>query len=169
MKSIIDLFVARWALFYLGASILILGTAYIFQHGFGYQPCELCYLQRYPYMIAIPVALVAFLTRNRTDIGTKRAARGFLIILIFLMFLDAFIAGHHIGVEMGYWQAYTSCVGPEIDPNVTVEDFINSLSAVSIPCDQPQWTLFGISMAGYNFMLALGLGLFGVYTYRRTA
>ena len=90
MKSILNLCVARWALFYLGASILILGTAYVFQYGFGYQPCELCYFQRYPYMIAIPVAAIAFLTRRRTDIGTKRAARGFLIILVFLMFLNSF-------------------------------------------------------------------------------
>lgn len=169
MNSIINFLVARWALFYLGASILVLAAAYTFQYGFGYQPCELCYFQRYPYMIAIPIAAIAFVTRNQADISAKRAARGFLIMLIFLMFLNAFIAIHHVGVEMGYWQAFTSCVGPEIDPNASVEDILNSLSAVSIPCDQPQWTLFGISMAGYNFMIATFLGFFGVYTYRRTA
>ena len=169
MKSLVNLLVSKWALFYLAVSVLLLVTVYIIQYGFGYEPCELCYYQRYPYMIAIPVAAIAFLTRHRIDIAMKRAARGFLIILIFLMFLGAFLAAHHVGVELGYWQAFTACVAPELGPDATSEEILRYMTeARIIPCDQPEWTLFGISLAGYNLIISMVLAFFGIYIYRRT-
>lgn len=162
IKSLLNTLVANWALSLSLASAAILGAALFFQFGLGYQPCELCLYQRYPYVLVIVVGILAYLMRHRDDIASRRAARGFLVIMTALLFLDAGIAAHHIGVEQGYWEAYTSCVG-----NVTGTASIDSLPEISIPCDQRR-TFLGISFAEYNFVFALALGAFGAYTMRKT-
>ena len=168
MKNLINYLGDHWALFFLVAASVTLGTALVFQHGFDYAPCELCYYQRYPYMLVIGLSAIAFITRNRNDIGLKRAARGFLIMIIGLLFLDAVIAFFHAGVEFKWWEGLSSCTA-SFDAGASSEELLNSImNANAVRCDEPQWTLLGISMAGYNFLIALGLAIFGVYTYQRT-
>lgn len=168
MKKLIDILVAHWALFFLVAAAVILGAAYISQYGFGYAPCELCWYQRYPYMLVIVIAAIAFITRNRHDIELKRAARGFLIIITLLLFLDAAVAFFHVGVEQLWWKGLSSC-SVSFSDGASNDDILETiLNANAVRCDEVQWSLFGISMAGYNFLIALGLAIFGVYTYNRT-
>lgn len=168
MKKLIDVLVAHWALFFLGSAAVILGAAFLSQYGFGYAPCELCWYQRYPYMLVIAIAAIAFVTRNRQDIALKRAARGFLILIILLLFLGAAIAFFHVGVEQQWWEGLSSCTA-SFGAGATNDDILETiLNANSVRCDEVQWSLFGISMAGYNFLIALGLAIFGVYTYNRT-
>lgn len=163
MKSLLDFLVARWGLFFLAVSVVILGSVYFFQYVLGYQPCELCLYQRYPYMLIIPIAAMAYFMRHKTDLSSKRAARGLLVIITVLFFLSAFVAGHHIGVEHGQWQAFTSCVGGDFQS-------IDQMPELSVSCDQTR-TIFdlGISFAEANMVLSLLLGLFGVYTMRKTS
>ncbi|MCH8346932.1 MAG: disulfide bond formation protein B [Proteobacteria bacterium] len=168
MKKLLEYLSARWGLFYMGVAAAVLGAAYFFQYVLGYQPCELCLYQRYPYMIIAVVALIAYVTRHRHDIGLKRAARGFLIIIIMLLFLEVFLAAHHIGVEQGFWQAFTACAGIDIDPSATTEEYLRFLSEIQvIACDQRR-TFLGISFAEYNIVIATFLTAFGIYTYNRT-
>ena len=168
MKNIIDYLVAHWGLFFLVAASATLGSALFFQYALGYAPCELCYYQRYPYMLVIAISAIAFVTRNRHDISLKRAARGFLIMIIALLFLDAAIALFHVGVGQKWWEGLSTCTA-NFDAGPTSAELLDTiLNANAIRCDEPQWTLLGVSMAGYNFLIALGLAIFGVYTYERT-
>lgn len=168
MKNVIDYLVAHWALFFLASASITLGTALFFQHVLGYAPCELCYYQRYPYMLVIGISAIAFITRNRHDISLKRAARGFLIIIIALLFLDAAVAFFHIGVEQKWWEGLSTCTA-SFDAGASSKELLDViLNANAVRCDEPQWTLLGISMAGFNFLIAFGLAIFGVYTYERT-
>ncbi len=162
MKSILDFLVARWGLFFLAASAVILGGAYFFEYALGYQPCELCLYQRYPYMLIIVASTLAYFMRHKTDLSTKRAARGLLAIITVLFFLSAFVAAHQIGVEQGYWEAFTSCTGGDFQS-------IDQMPELSVSCDQTR-TLFdsGLSFAEANVVLSFLLGLFGVYTMRKT-
>jgi len=119
-------------------------------------------------MIIFVVAAIAFITRHRHDIGLKRAARGFLVIIILLLFLEVFLAAHHIGVEQGYWKAFTACAGLDIDPSATTEEYLRFLSETNVvACDQRR-TFLGFSFAEYNIVISALLGAFGVYTYNRT-
>lgn len=163
MKSILDFLVARWGLFFLATSVAILGTAYFFQYALGYQPCELCLYQRYPFMLIIPIAALAYFMRHKTDLSTKRAARGLLVIITILFFLSAFVAGHQIGVEQGLWEAFTSCAGGNFQS-------LDEMPELSVSCDQTR-TIFdlGVSFAEANFALSIFLGLFGGYTMRKTS
>jgi disulfide bond formation protein DsbB len=140
---------------------LILGSAFAFQLA-GYPPCELCWWQRYPYMAIMALALIGT--------AVKAAPERLLLILLALLFLtDAGIAGFHVGVEQRWWEGLSTCSG-----YVNVTDDINAavdaiMNAPLIKCDEIAWSLFGVSMAGYNMILALGMALFCFKSFKKAA
>lgn len=148
------------------ASAAIVGTALIFEHGFGYAPCELCLYQRVPYYLGLALFLPPLL------LGW-RAVRPVLMLAVLLFAGGAAVAGFHVGVEQGWWQGPSTCsagVGalPE-DPEAALEAI---MTAQLVRCDEIAWSLLGLSMAGWNMLLALGLAglaLAGLGRLRRTA
>ena len=138
------------------AAVLALAVAYTSQYAFGLEPCQLCLWQRYPYMAAAPLGVLAALTAPGTS------ARRALLALTGVAFLvGAGIAGLHVGVEQGWWEGLPGCSAPAISKDMSVAELQRALEARAevVPCDEPAWTLAGISMAGYNVMYALILTL----------
>lgn len=149
------------------ASVLTLAAAYVFQYGFGYHPCDLCWLQRYPYMGVIAIASLGLFLDSQ---GEDKPRNSFIVMAIFmavigLLFYDAYLAGFHVGVEQKWWVGPTSC-SATIDTTLTGEALLEQImNAPIVNCSEIQWELFGISMAGYNFLIALSLGLFGTFNF----
>jgi disulfide bond formation protein DsbB len=138
-----------------GGAIAALCIAWIAQYGFGLAPCELCYWQRYGYWAAIALGIVAILQPART------ARRNIALWLLALAFLaTAGIALFHVGVEQKWWQGLATCTG-QITAGMTPEELQQAIqNAPIVRCDEPAWTMFGISMAGYNLLYALALTIF---------
>lgn len=134
--------------------VFALAAAFAFQYLGGLAPCVLCIWQRYPYGVAIALGVVAFLLA-----GKPQAARA-LIALAGLVFLaDAAIAAFHVGVEQKWWAGTAEC-GSNLAAGVSAEDLkAQLLAAPVVRCDEVAWSLFGISMAGYNFLLAAVSGI----------
>lgn len=140
----------------LAASIVILGAAFVFQAS-GLQPCELCIWQRYPYAAVVGLAGIGV---GLARAGVERRLLAILLALCSLTFLvDAGIAVFHVGVEQKWWEGTSACVG-HLSGATSADDLRQRLLAAPVVrCDEPAWTMFGISMAGYNAMLALALGI----------
>ena len=137
------------------SAVAVLGAAYIFQHGFGYQPCQLCLYQRLPWWIAIALGCGAFMARN----NLPGLSRMLLILLGLTVLTGAGVAGYHAGVEWKWWPGPSGCSG-EISYN-TIEELKAALLATPpVRCDETPWSLFGRSMAGYNFLLSLAVGVY---------
>jgi disulfide bond formation protein DsbB len=147
------------------ASIAILATVYIAQYGFGLLPCELCLKQRIPFGVTLVLAALALVFR--LDGQKQRIALG-LCGLAFAV--GAGLALYHVGVEQHWWAGPTACTAGA-GTVTSVEDLAAMLSKpVNVPmCDQPAWTLFGISMAGYNVLASVVLAIFSVVSARRAA
>ena len=146
------------------AAACVLGAAYIAQYGFGLDPCRLCLWQRHPYMAAIALGLLG------AGLASRPAHRRGVLAALALTFLaGAGMAGFHVGVEQGWWAGLPGCSTPAIEKGMSVEDLRAVLEARTqvVPCDEPAWTLLGISMAGYNAAVALGLALFAAGAARR--
>jgi len=143
----------------LAAAVVILGTAFAFQFIGGLAPCVLCLWQRYPYAIVIGLAGTGFgLTRVAGQSATVLAALMFLIALA--MVIDAGIAAFHVGVEQHWWQGTSGCTGTT-GAATTAAELARQLKATPVVrCDEVAWSLAGISMAGYNFVAALGMAAF---------
>ncbi|WP_353230232.1 disulfide bond formation protein B [Novosphingobium sp.] len=117
-----------------------MATALVAQFVYGLAPCEMCWWQRYAHIAALVPALLAFV------VGDARAMRGLVFLAALSIAISGVIGGFHAGVEYHWWQGLTTCSTTHLsgDPLEAI------LSAPVIRCDVPAWTLFGISMAGYN-------------------
>jgi disulfide bond formation protein DsbB len=123
----------------------LLGGALFSQYVGGLYPCEMCYWQRWPHGAAILLAIIAL-------ISPLRAARTRLIVLLaaFLIAISGAIGVFHAGVEYGWWEGITRCT---TNGASSLEDI---LKVPLVRCDQVQWSLFGVSLAGFNAILSLG-------------
>lgn len=122
-----------------------MATALVAQYGFGLAPCEMCWWQRYAHIAAIAFALGAFVA--------PAALRGALVWLAIAAIAGSgLIGGYHAGVEYHWWQGITTCSGVHLSGNALEA----IMDAPVIRCDVAAWTLFGISMAGYNCLGSLG-------------
>lgn len=129
----------------LGSAALLAG-AFIFQ-AFGYAPCHLCLLQRYPHAAAIVIGLIALLTGWR-----------FLPYLGALAALTTAGLGlYHSGVERQWWEGPTTCTSGSIQ-GVDPKDLLNQiLAAPIVRCDDVAWQMLGLSMATWNMLASLVL------------
>lgn len=128
--------------------LAMLAGAYAFQFIGGLHPCEMCWWQRYAHMAAIPLALIAYATRGKTCVSALFTGLAGLAIGI-----GGGIGLFHAGVEYGWWQGLTAC---STSPGGgSSADILNQIMATPITrCDVAPWSLFGISMAGYNGILS---------------
>lgn len=140
----------------------------IIQHA-GYVPCELCLIERNPFYVGVPLAL---LTGWAAWAGRwSLAAAGFgLLAVTFLA--GAGLAAYHAGVEAGLWAGPTGCSGPMTAPTA-VTDFLAALKTVKVVrCDAPALVVLGLSLAAWNVPLSLllaavsGYGAWGTWRAR---
>jgi disulfide bond formation protein DsbB len=116
----------------------------------GLVPCELCLEQRLAYYYGLPILLVVLLTWNRLPLTVWYIAMA-IVTAIFIW--GAYMGAYHAGVEWGWWPGPTACtgVGEAMD-----FDALNNMTPV-IGCDVVQFRLAGISLAGYNFLVCIGV------------
>ncbi len=126
------------------APVLLLGGALGSQYVGGLHPCEMCYWQRWPHEAAIALALLAYAIARRP--AASRLAVNLAGIFIAV---SGAIGVFHAGVEYGWWEGLTTCSrGPSA---ASSEELLKSILAAPLTrCDEPQWTLAGISLAGFN-------------------
>ena len=147
---------ARAALFIITASAVMLISAFVFQYGFGFYPCALCFAQRWPYYFAISLAvLVLSLSRD------ARAGQTIVVVLIIiaLVFLGSTaLATYHVGIEQQWWEGTKACGGGLRASGLSLGELrTRLLDQPIVRCDRPAWALFGLSLAGFNIALSLGL------------
>ena len=152
------------AAFLLVASAAILGAAFAFQYIGGLAPCILCWWQRYAHMVAIVIAAAALAASGR---GSSRPGWALVGVTGLALLAGAGIAAFHVGVEQHWWAGTAECGSP-LGTATGIDQLRAQLLAQPIVrCDQIAWALFGVSMAGYNFLLSLALGASAVMTSGR--
>ncbi|MBM3647777.1 MAG: disulfide bond formation protein B [Alphaproteobacteria bacterium] len=130
----------------------LLGGAYYFQYVVNLPPCEMCYWQRWPHMAAIAVGLLA-----AASFAWPRLALVFVLTAITALLATAAIGAYHVGVEYHWWPGPQACAG-NIPRGLTPEQLKKYLfGAPMVRCDQALWSLWGISMAGWNAILSTAL------------
>jgi len=138
---------------FLGSAALLAG-AYYFQYFRGLPPCEMCWWQRYPHMVAIAAGLLSV-----AALGHPKVALWFALVAITALFVTSGIGFFHAGVEYHWWQGPQACTGG-VPRGLSVEQLKKFLlGAKMIRCDEPAWKMWGISMAGWNGLLSGGLAL----------
>ena len=142
----------RWEAARLLALLLplaLVAGAFAFQYLGGLYPCEMCWWQRYAHMAAIVLAALAF-----TASAAEQRSRAFTLLAALAIAVSGAIGVYHAGVELHIFQGFTTC--STTATGASTADLLKKLMKVPlIRCDQVQWSLFGISMAGWNAIISL--------------
>jgi disulfide bond formation protein DsbB len=140
----------------LAGSLALLAGAYGFEHIGGLVPCEMCWWQRWALFgvafMALDAALMGLLSARHPALAPVGRALGWAALLALLA--NACIALFHAGVEQKWWQGITRCTAPPVagDAGAMLADI---LAQPIVRCDAIPWSLFGVSMAGWNFIASL--------------
>jgi disulfide bond formation protein DsbB len=127
----------------LGIPALLLAGAFVSEHIFGLYPCEMCWWQRWPHFAAIALALVSTVAEPR---------RLWIGLAALAVLVSGLIGGYHAGVEYDWWEGLTACANTARAGGGSAMEAI--LNAPVTRCDQAPWALFGISLAGWNFLIS---------------
>ena len=145
-------------------SIAMLSGAYSFEYIGGLYPCDLCWPQRYAHMAIIVFASFALYLRKNNPAKWLR----FKILTLFSWAVSVGYSGYHAGVEQKWWEGPDSCTLQTNDDNLSAEQFFSTLNEVTfIRCDDIPWELFGISMAGYNFLISFVMFIMLFFSVRQ--
>ena len=133
-----------------GAALVV---ALLSESVLGLVPCALCLWERWPYRIAIGLALLALVV-------PRRWVRSLLVLTGVAILAGAGLAAMHVGVEQGWWPSpLPECAAPRLGGGSIAERLARMPASPAKPCDEPAYLLPGVpvSMAAMNFLFALAL------------
>jgi len=133
-------------------SVLVLAGAWYFQLVVKLYPCELCLAERWPWYAAVAIS-AGFLGLRRPEVQRYAPA------LFGLLFLAGFcLAAYHVGVEQKWIAGPDACTVSGSHQAKTIEELTAEIMAgPTVRCDDIQWSLFGISLAGWDALLCLAM------------
>ena len=128
-------------------SILSLSIAYFIQYVLGHKPCNLCIIERIPYIAAIIlISLIFILNRYQKIISS--------LILIFFIF-GAVVSFYHFGIEQGFFSESLVCDLDNSRP-LNKEELLNQLKKTEIvSCKDVTFRFLGLSLATINTVISL--------------
>jgi disulfide bond formation protein DsbB len=144
-----------------GAAALL--GAWFFQYVIGLSPCPLCMEQRVAYYFVIPLAAMVALG---VSVGASPKVIQLAMVAIAIgMLWNAGLGVYHSGVEWKWWPGPQECTG---NPNFgNVNDLQEQLKhMVLVRCDEAQWRFLGLSLAGYNALISLGMAVVALWGVR---
>lgn len=161
---------AGWPVIAFLISLGMLCSAWAFQYIGGLAPCQMCYWQRHGHKAVLAVSALAMLSQylGRRRPGRKPLSR-FAIGLIAIAFaVSAVLGAWHMGVEYGWWEGPKTCMVAPIGP-ITMGGFEDSLKdpIKMLACSDVAWSMFGLSMAGWNALVSALAALMSVYVMTR--
>ena len=140
--------------------VLILSSVHLLEI-FGFEPCDLCLKQRWPWYISLVLAIVPnFIFQHKNSI--------FLLLISLLLFLGAVFAGWHAGIEWNLWEGPKTCVTQTIDYSNNLLEKLKSTSPVP-QCNQASFRVLGLSLAGYNFLISFAGSIIILNEARKTS
>jgi disulfide bond formation protein DsbB len=128
-------------------SIIALISAFFIEYVLGHQPCNLCMLERIPYLLAVIVVLL-----NYRFVKFKK----FLILLLIIIFLaGTMVSLYHLSIEQGFIQESLVCDLKNGSNLLSKEEILKQLQEKKVSCKDVTFKIFGLSLTSYNILLSL--------------
>ncbi len=132
-------------------SIISLVSAYFIQYVLEHQPCNLCLLERIPYIsVIIIVSLYLYF---------KKFERFTLIALSSIFFIATLLSFYHFGIEQGFIEESLVCNLNSEGKAFTTEELLKELNEKPISCRDVTFSILGISLATINTIISLILSV----------
>ena len=128
-------------------SIIALVSAFIIEYILGHQPCNLCILERIPYMLAIILVLL-----NYKFIQFEKF---FILLLTFIFLAGTGLSLYHLGIEQGFIEESLVCDLKNGSILLSKEEILKQLQEKSVSCKDVTFKIFGLSLTSYNILISL--------------
>ena len=132
-------------------SIFALFAAYFIQYVLKHQPCNLCIVERIPYIFSIIVISICLFTKKFEKLS--------LIILSLIFFSATFISFYHFGIEQGFIKESLVCELNNESDNLSKKALLSQLKEMPVSCKDVTFKIFGLSLATFNIFITLILGV----------
>jgi disulfide bond formation protein DsbB len=129
-------------------SIFALSAAYFVQHILDHKPCNLCLIERLPYIFAIIIIISLGLI-------LKKFEKTIIILLILIFITATIISFYHFGIEQGFFKESLVCNLDSSIANLSKEDLIKELQQQTVSCKDVSFRIFGLSLATINTIISL--------------
>ncbi len=128
-------------------SIIALVSAFFIEYILGHQPCNLCVLERIPYLLAIIIVLLNF--------KFIQFEKFFIIFLIIIFLAGTTLSLYHLGIEQGFIQESLVCDLKSGSNLLSKEEILKQLQEKSVSCKDVTFKIFGLSLTSYNILISL--------------
>ena len=128
-------------------SVFALSSAFFIEYVLGHQPCNLCILERIPYLLAIIIILlnykITYLEKN------------FILALTLVFLIATALSLYHLGIEQGFIKESLVCDLNNGSNLLSKEDILKQLQQKNVSCQDVTFKIFGLSLTNYNILISL--------------
>ncbi len=135
--------------FILSISLISLISAYYIEYILGHQPCNLCLIERIPYVISAFLICISLVL--------KKIEKFFVLLLIIIFFISVLISFYHFGIEQSLFNESAICGLENSKEIITKEEILKQLSEKTISCKDVTFRIFGFSLTSVNIILNIFL------------
>ena len=127
-------------------------SAYFIEYVLGYQPCNLCLIERIPYGLGLILIML-----NYSLIKNERLI---ILLLILLFVFSLIISSYHFGIEQGFFRESAVCGLKDVSDVISKDELLKQLQAKNISCKDVTFRIFGFSLTTFNIIISLILLVF---------
>ena len=132
----------------LAFSFLSLAIAYFIQYVLGHEPCNLCLIERIPYLASLILISLIFIINKFEKVISA-------IVLLFFIF-GSIVSFYHVGIEQGFFSESLVCDLGSSSMDMSKEDLLKQFqNKTPISCKDVTFTFFGLSLATINTIISI--------------
>ena len=128
-------------------SFVALISAFFIEYVLGHQPCNLCILERIPYVVAIIIILLNY--------KFYQFEKLFLVLLIIVFLTATFLSAYHFGIEQGFIKESLVCDLKNSSGVTSKEEILKQLQEQKVSCKDVTFKIFGLSLTTYNIVISI--------------
>ena len=132
-------------------SFFAISAAYFIQYILGHEPCNLCFIERIPYLLSIPLIILT--------IVLKKFEKTILALLSLLFIFGATVSFYHFGIEQGFFSESLVCNLETNNTNLSKTDLLKQLKQTTVSCKDVTFKVFHLSLATINTIISLILSV----------
>ncbi len=138
-------------------SVVALTSAFFIEHVLGHQPCNLCILERIPYLLAI---IIIVLNYKFVHLEKK-----FILLLVLIFLVATALSLYHLGIEQGFIEESLVCDLKNGSNLLSKEDILKQLQEKNVSCKDVTFKILGLSLTSYNIIISILIVYFTTKTY----
>jgi len=138
-------------------SIFALSAAYFVQYVLKHEPCNLCLIERLPYIFSILVIILLLII--------QKYERYAFILLSLIFIIATILSFYHFGIEQGFFKESAFCFASNETSNLSSEELLNELQKKTISCRDVSFKFFGLSLTSINMIASIALSIITIKAF----